>query len=304
MLGYKQGVWELTNFNLTKYGKEDSPMYAAKVMLKPDKIGIDWAALGERLADRVTPEHPKEAQSVRHEDNYFLKAVYDPHFGNSTLEDYDISLGKDFRNFEKGFKEILIIAGGDLLHNNDTKGNTANGTPIEKVDMNQAWEDCYDYFDMLIEKAHENAEQVTVKYIPGNHDEYSGWTVLKALKRNFENYDNVTIDDSQEMFKAYLLGHNFIGMTHGDKSRLAKYPMIFATNFSKLWGADGVYTREAIIGHKHFEETIDQDGLLIRRMPTRNKADQWHIDNGFNTSHKKFISIEYDEFESVGISYQ
>src|SRR5699024_1735885 len=93
MLGYKQGVWELTNFNLTKYGKEDSPMYAAKVMLKPDKIGIDWEALGERLADKVTPKQPKVSQNVDKE-RYLVIPLYDLHFDGKT--EYDESLGKIF----------------------------------------------------------------------------------------------------------------------------------------------------------------------------------------------------------------
>ena len=79
MLGYRQGVWELTNFNLTKWGKEDSPMYAAKVMLKPDKIGIDWGALGERLADRVAPKEPTAPHNVD-SDRYLVIPLFDLHF--------------------------------------------------------------------------------------------------------------------------------------------------------------------------------------------------------------------------------
>src|SRR5699024_11488913 len=75
MLGYKQGVWELTNFNLTKYGKEDSPMYAAKVMLKPDKIGIDWEALGESLADKVTPKKPKQTHNAQRARDLVIPSV-------------------------------------------------------------------------------------------------------------------------------------------------------------------------------------------------------------------------------------
>jgi hypothetical protein len=294
----ESNVWTVTN-------AEGETFYNVQSKIKVKLIDkeVNWEEIGNKLAERVAPKSPKQATRIVHDDNYFVKNVFDPHFGNSGLEDYDESLGKDFRNFRKGYKKILIIAGGDLLHNDNNNGTTTKGTLIEKVDMNQAWEDAFDYFDMLLEEASVNAEKVELIYVPGNHDDFSGWTVIKALKRLYERYDNVTIDDSQQVFKATLLGHNFIGMTHGDKSNKNKLPMIFATYFAKYWGADGVYTREAYIGHLHKEETVDKDGLLIRQQPTRNKPDQWHIDNGFKSSHKRFLSVEYDEYEPVGFYY-
>ena len=105
------------------------------------------------------------------------------------------------------------------------------------------------------------------------------------------------------MFKATQLGHNFIGATHGVKRNKKDYPMLFATQFSRLWGADGVYTRETYTGHLHHEHTIDMNGLVIRQMPTRNETDQWHKDNGFVGSHKRFQLVEYSEYETEMIRY-
>lgn len=300
MLGYKQGVWELTNFNLTKYGKEDSPMYAAKVMLKPDKIGIDWEALGERLADKVTPKQPKVSQDVDKE-RYLVIPLYDLHFDGKT--EYDESLGKIFEQLEYEYKKVLIISGGDILHTDNYQSTTASGTQLETTDMNQAWEDAFDFFDLIMDKSLDCAEEIEVIYVPGNHDTTVGQTLFKALTKLYQREDRITIDDAQEMFKATLLGHNFIGATHGVKRNKKDYPMLFATQFSQLWGAEGVQTRETFTGHLHHEWTIDMNGLVIRQMPTRNETDQWHKDNGFVGSHKRFMLVEYSEYETEMIRY-
>lgn len=302
MLGYKQGVWELTNFNLTKYGKEDSPMYAAKVMLKPDKIGIDWEELGNRLANRVEPKLPSELIHINNNE-YLVIALFDLHFGNNTIDDYDESLGKIFRQLENEYQKVLILSRGDILHVDNYQSTTASGTQLDTTDMNQAWDDAFDFFDLIIDKSLDHAESVEVMYVPGNHDESAAQTLFKALNKLYRKEERLVIDDRQEMYKATLLGHNFIGVTHGVKRNKKDYPMLFATQFSSLWGTDGVNTREVYTGHLHHEHTVDMNGLMIRQMPTRNKDDKWHKDNGFVGSHKRFQIVEYSEYETEMIRY-
>lgn len=302
MLGYKQGVWELTNFNLTKYGKEDSPMYAAKVMLKPDKIGIDWEELGNQLANRVEPKLPSELIHINNNE-YLVIALFDLHFGNNTIDDYDESLGKIFKQLENEYQKVLILSGGDILHVDNYQSTTASGTQLDTTDMNQAWDDAFDFFDLIIDKSLDHAECVEVMYVPGNHDESAAQTLFKALNKLYRKEDRLVIDDRQEMYKATLLGHNFIGVTHGVKRNKKDYPMLFATQFSSLWGTDGVNTREVYTGHLHHEHTVDMNGLMIRQMPTRNKDDKWHKDNGFVGSHKRFQIVEYSEYETEMIRY-
>lgn len=276
--------------------------YQSKIVAEPLTHEIDWGAIGERLADRVTPKEPKKAHNIDDE-RYLVIPIYDPHFGLNALADYDDSLGKIFNQLENDYKKVLIISGGDILHTDNYQSTTASGTQLETIDLNQAWEDAFDFFDLIIDKALNNAETVELLYVPGNHDETIGQTVFKALTRLYQREDRLTIDDEQEAFKAVLLGHNFIGATHGVKRNKKDYPMLFATQFSQLWGADGVITRETFTGHLHHELTSDMNGLLIRQMPTRNKTDKWHRDNGFVGSHKRFQLVEYSEYETEFIRY-
>jgi len=277
-------------------------LYQSKINVKPKTIITDWNELNNRLVDKVKPRTAKP-HITNHSDQYLVIPIFDMHFGNNTLEDYDVSLGKILTIMKNDNREILIIAGGDQLHNDNHRGTTSSGTVIDKVDMTQAWEDAFDFLDIIIDKALDSAETVNVMYVPGNHDEMTGQTLFKALEKVYRDEDRLHIDSEHRMFKATLLGHNFIGASHGDKSNKNKYPMIYATSFSQLWGKESVITREVFVGHLHHESVIDKDGLVIRQAPTRNKADQYHEDNGFNSAHKRFSVVAYDEYEPTAVHY-
>lgn len=306
--GFDHTEWEVVSAKSSQWNHQNkehgtSTMYSSKVTVKPKKNNeVDYEAIAEQLASKVKTREAKPYKQIVSE-KYLTVPLFDFHFGNNTLEDYDESLGKILNIIDKEYKEILIISGGDQLHNDNHRGMTARGTVIDKVDMTQAWEDAFDMLDMVIDKSLDCAETVKVIYVPGNHDEYAGQTIVKALEKVYRAEDRLTIDSRQKMFKATLLGHNFIGASHGDKANKNKYPMLFATTFSQLWGKENVKTRELYVGHLHHELIIDKEGLLIRQAPTRNKADQWHEDNGFTTSHKRFNVVAYDEYEPTAVYY-
>lgn len=297
LTGAKSSQWTHSN---KEYGSSVS--YASKITVKPiaDNV-IDWNAIADNLMNKITPREPIEIASTSI--GYLVVPLFDLHFGNNTFADYQESLNKICATIAKGYKKVLIISGGDQLHNDNHRGMTSSGTVIDKVDMSQAWDDAFDYIDAIINHAAKYSESVELLYVPGNHDEMTGETIIKSLDRMYRRNARVTIDSEHKMFKATLLGHNFIGATHGDKSQRKKYPMIFATNYSQLWGKEEVVTREAFTGHLHFEQTLDMDGLLIRQAPTRNKADQWHTDNGFNSAHKRFMLVQYNEYEPTAVYY-
>lgn len=298
LLRVRRGKWSVTIKDGQRKWNFQSRIDAAP----KNKKELDIDELSERLTFKLEPRQPKPYTPVK-SDTYLVIPNFDMHFGNNTLEDYDESLGKTLKILMNEYKEVLIIAGGDQIHNDNHRGTTSSGTVIDKVDMTQAWEDAFDFLDIIIDKALDCAETVRVMYVPGNHDEMTGQTLFKALEKVYRNEDRLQIDSEHRMFKATLLGHNFIGASHGDKSNKNKYPMIYATSFSQLWGMEGVQTREVFVGHLHYESTIDKDGLLIRQAPTRNKADQYHLDNGFAGAHKRFSVVEYDEYEPIAVYY-
>lgn len=304
--GYDSDVWEIMSATSNLWEQNNQTdglvqLYQSKIKVKPKKdSSVDYQKVIERINKGLKPLNI--INYIHKRDSYLAVPLFDLHFGQNTVNDYQPSLDKTLVRISKGYQKIVIIVGGDLLHNDNHQGTTSSGTVIDKVDMTKAWDDAFDYIFTLINQSLSFAEEVEVLYVPGNHDEITGQTVIKALERVMIN-NRVTFDSRQEMFKATMLGHNFIGATHGHKASVKKYPMIYATQFSQQWGEHGVRTRELFTGHLHHELWGDLSGLFFRQAPTRNQLDQYHKDHGFVTAHSRFQLVEYNEYEPVAVYY-
>src|SRR6185437_6473753 len=102
--------------------------------------------------------------------------LYDMHFGISSLVYYQEHLREIMHKVNsRSWEKILFVIGQDVLHNNDFKGNTANGTPIEKVDMEKAFDEALQFYETIIRKAIEKSRDVECIYVKGNHDESSAY---------------------------------------------------------------------------------------------------------------------------------
>jgi hypothetical protein len=300
--GFNRDSWELVtarNNIWNSYSKQDGvqTLYASKITVKPKVNGLNIDQLIKAIKDMkpVSITHNK----VEVKDKRLLEIpVFDPHFGISDYEYYEPTLIKTSNLIHsRRWEEVLLIIGQDNLHNDDFRGRTSKGTPIEKVDMVKAWEDCYKFFGTLIEDAIKQSNSIKVMYSKGNHDEALSWAFVQMLKAK---YPQVIFDDSREERKAHIFGQNFIGVTHGDKARKNLHNL-FPVEFPNEWSK--AKNRELHTGHYHIEDAKDVFGMMVRTLATRNKTDQWHRDNGFVGGHKRFMLFEYSENELESIHY-
>jgi UDP-2,3-diacylglucosamine pyrophosphatase LpxH len=226
--------------------------------------------------------------------------LFDKHYGISDYEYYKPTQAKImdkllYRNWE----EVLFIIGQDLLHTDNFKGQTANGTLIGKVDLVKAWNDAHKFYAPLIEQSLKQSKKVKIMYSVGNHDESISWAFVQFIKAL---YPSIEYDDSLKQLKVHTFGYNFIGVTHGDKKNTKKnIHNLFPTKFPIEWSK--TRNREAHTGHLHTEKMNDVFGMLVRVLPTRNKTDEWHEENGFEGAHKRFMLFEYSEDNLESIHY-
>lgn len=298
-------LWEVVNARFSEWdalGNDGEKLYATKVAVKP-KPANEQFKLEQALAEisKLRPYENIPVKAKTDSVNNLVIPMYDLHFGNSTYESYEDSLNDIKSILATGYNKVVIVAGGDILNEDNYNGTTASGTVIGATDMQQAWIDCYRFFSEIITVAHKYSKEVIVLYVPGNHDTFSGHTVLLALNQAFKNFD-IKFNVSQEVYKALMLDKVFVSFTHGHKASVKKYPMISATMFANMWGT--AETRECFTGHLHTEwSSMDNEGLMVRQMPSRNRPDQWHIDMGFTASHKRFLLAEYDSSEIKKLHY-
>lgn len=301
--GYDPKKWELSsarNNIWNSYSKQDGVMtlYSSKIIAKPIKQGFDFNKLEE-----IVTKKPKYKITTNKKPNiygdYLLLPLYDMHFGINTYDDYIHVNETILGMLDRKYKEVLVVCGQDLFHNDSIfNGRTAKGTEIEKVDMVQAWEDASKFFLSIIHKAMDTGAKVKVVYSKGNHSESIEWTFVQYLKAIFPNCE---FDDTLKERKVHMFGTNFLGFNHGDKKNEKRLPENFATEFPEQWSKST--TRTVFTGHLHSEQVNDIGGILVRRMPTGNKIDNWHDDKGYTTAHKRFQVHEFNEHSQTGLFY-
>ena len=200
----------------------------------------------------------------------------------------------------KNWEEINIIVGQDLFHNDDMRGRTSSGRPIEKVDMVKAWELARIFFTSVLKLCIEHSRTVKVIYSKGNHDESMAWAFVQMLKAMFPQAE---FNDSFDQRKCISWRNCFIGITHGHmkKSSMTDLRGQFTIQFPIQFAEATV--REIHTGHLHHEEEKDIYGVMVRRLARNGMDDEWSDNEGFVGSNKRFMIFRWKPGRLAGIDF-
>jgi hypothetical protein len=227
--------------------------------------------------------------------------LYDMHFGIADLDWYIETLNETAEIINlRHWKKVLFVIGQDLFHNDDFRGRTSSGRPIQQINMAKAWRDARLFYLPLIDAAFSQSESVEVVYSDGNHDESMAWAFVQMLK---ERYPDCAVDDSLKPRKVRTFGKCFIGFTHGSVKRSSprdlrgQFTVAFPVEFAQST------VREIHAGHFHTEMDADEYGIMCRRLCSGNGTDEWSDKEGFVGSHKRFMLFEWSEDKLASIHY-
>lgn len=229
-------------------------------------------------------------------------SLFDMHWGIAFMDYYEHMLNEILEIISsKRWEKIVIPFGQDFFHNDSiVNGQTTKGTQIEKVDMVRAVKDSQQFMYAIIDTALEHSDEVNVVYSPGNHDRSISWMFMQVL---LERYGDSVIDDSLEFRKVITYGKNAVMITHGDsKQATAKnlahiFPVTFPNEFA------GANIREVHAGHLHREGEADIYGVMVRRLSTGNKTDEWSDKEDFIGANKRFMLFEWGADKLKAIYY-
>ena len=198
------------------------------------------------------------------------------------------------------WEEINIIIGQDMLHNDDMRGRTSSGRPIENVDMVEAWAMARDFYGNLIGLCLRHTNRLKITYSKGNHDESMSWAFVQMLKAWFPQAE---FDDSLKQRKCISWRECFIGITHGayKKSSLQDLRGQFTIQFPLEFANAKV--REIHAGHLHREEEKDIYGVMCRRLSRSGVEDEWTDDEGLVGASKRFMVFRWKPGRLAGIDY-
>ena len=226
--------------------------------------------------------------------------LFDMHWGVAFMDHYEPVLNDILDLIHShNWNKIVIPFGQDFFHNDSiANGVTTKGTVIEKVDMIRAVKDGQRFMYAIIDAALDCAKEVKVLYTPGNHDRSIAWMFIQVL---LERYGSDVVDDSLTYRKVFTYGNSAIMVTHGDSKQATPtnlahiFPIAFAEEFANA------KIREVHAGHLHRELGFDVFGVMIRRLSSGGKVDEWTDHEDFVGTHRRFMLFEWslDKLKSI-----
>lgn len=292
------GTYEgFTAHDATVQVSKDGEIIQAWIKQKANNIDLDEIV-------KVLHEKVEKYEYIPHtiDDSFDMLEIplFDMHWGIAFMDYYESTLTSILDLIHSHpWKRIIIPFGQDFFHNDSiVNGCTTKGTVIEKVDMTRAIKEGRTFMCTIIEKAIECADEVRVLYSPGNHDQSISWMFMQVL---LERYGPEIIDDSLEYRKAFSYGKNAIMVTHGDSKQATSknlahiFPIAFPEEFANAT------VREVHAGHLHRESEEDVYGVMVRRLSSGNRTDDWSDKEDFIGAHKRFMLFEWnlDRLKSI-----
>jgi hypothetical protein len=189
---------------------------------------------------------------------------------------------------------VILPISNDFFHTDNYQHQTTNGTPQDTIiDYAEEYELGFAVLIDTINMLRQNANDVKVILVQGNHDRTKSFYLAHALDVYFKDEFDVEFDRSHSTIKGLTVGNTFIGWHHGN-CKLDDLPLLFATHkdFSQAFG--NANYREIHTGDKHHYMAKELKGVRIQQMPSLSGTDRWHLDNNFVHSVRAALALVYD----------
>lgn len=198
--------------------------------------------------------------------------------------------------------EGIILIGGDLLHADNQENRTAKSG--NQLDVDGRYPKILLGASQLIVEVIDAAllrhEHVTVRILPGNHDEHSAVAVAYFLLAWYKNEMRVTIDVDPSLFWWFRFGFCLFGATHGHTVKIGKMPEIMAHRRAKDWGE----TKFRYIHGFHLHHTAkfasEGAGVISEIHQAPIPQDAWHFNSGFLSGRSMQAITYHRDYGEVG----
>ena len=135
-------------------------------------------------------------------------------------------------------------------------------------------------------------DNVILLLAEGNHDISSSVWLRAMFQALYENEPRIKIIDSELPYYVYQHGETMIGWHHGHLSKKEQLPMVFASQFAKVWGAT---TRRYIhCGHMHHVDIKEHSGVTVEQHATLAARDAYASRNGWS-AERQVTAITYSD---------
>jgi hypothetical protein len=133
---------------------------------------------------------------------------------------------------------------------------------------------------------------IEIIYIAGNHDYTVSFYALNYMSAWYRNNPNIKIEVNPITRKYVQFGQVLLGWSHGDTEK-KRINTLMQIEVPELWGK--CKWREFHLHHLHHEKTIEENGLIIRYLPSIVATDLWHYQSGYVGNIAKTQSFIWDK---------
>jgi hypothetical protein len=132
--------------------------------------------------------------------------------------------------------------------------------------------------------------RVVLLLAEGNHD-LAGSVWLRAMfAALYENEPRITVIDSELPYYSHQHGETMLAFHHGHLTKNDQLPILFASQFPKVWGA--TTKRYCHTGHRHHVEEKEHSGMTVFQHPTLASRDAYAARGGW-IARRQVTAITY-----------
>jgi hypothetical protein len=144
----------------------------------------------------------------------------------------------------------------------------------------------------IIDMALQKHGKVVLLLAEGNHDISSSVWLRAMFKALYENEPRIEVIESDLPYYVYKHGLTMLGWHHGHLKKPDELPILFASQFSKMWGETN--KRYIHSGHRHFTKIIEHSGVIVEQHPTIATRDAYSARLGY-LSERQVTAITYSD---------
>ncbi len=279
-----------------------------KADVKRDEYERIMRAVVDDLVAGVPRERPTPAlKTVLRDDLMTVYTLTDSHvgmlaWGRETGADWDLEIAERVLTgcFEHmvsaspASKFAVVNQLGDFLHMDGMQPVTPTSGHI--LDADGRFEKVIKVAVRVLREAARLAlakhEIVYVIMAEGNHDMASSVWLRVLFKTLFENEPRVRVIDSPLPYYAIQHGSTMLAFHHGHLKKNDQLPLLFAAQFSQMWGL--TTKRYCHTGHRHHVEEKEHSGMTVIQHPTLAARDAYAARGGWH-AERQVSSLTYHQ---------
>ena len=142
----------------------------------------------------------------------------------------------------------------------------------------------------VVDMALTRHSRVVLLLAEGNHD-LAGSVWLRAMfAALYENEPRVTVIDSELPYYSHQHGETMLAFHHGHLTKNDRLPILFASQFPKVWGS--TTKRYCHTGHRHHVEEKEHSGMTVFQHPTLASRDAYAARGGW-IARRQVTAVTY-----------